>query len=950
MSKSFLDEVVSEVRKTLGDSLEDMCFVVPSRRAGLYLKKSLTRAYARTIWAPAIFSIQDFVRSLSESNFPEPLTLIFELYEVYMEVMHKTEPGYEESFEQFYAWGELLLADFDEIDKYLVDAQQLYRNVKDLKEIEARFGMPEESVAAIQQFWESLQAPNGHEIQEKFLKTWEILFDVYRNYRYTLAAKGLAYDGMAYRHLAEQDKTELPYKKLIFLGFNAFTKSEFTLIERFLENGLAHIYWDVDVMYFSLPDREAAPLPAPIDAGKFIQAYHRKWEHLPSKLIVHDMTASPKDIYLCGVPLQAGQTAYLGELLQRQHLAGEDLTEKYAIVPADENLLLPTLYALPPSVKEFNITMGLPLRNTYIYHLLNSILVLFKTLRKDTSGYVFAFREVADVLSNPYIQELMPEKKADILRYINHNNLVFIPRQLFTEWELPPIVQHIFTPPETVPQFIQYFAGVFEMLEQGSDADKVLEREYILRYASRFNLLQDILGRYQTELSLLAFSRLLREAFKSVRIPFVGDPLQGIQIMGFLETRCLDFEQVYLLSANEGKLPDTPSQNSFVPYNLRKGFGLPTLEDKDSIVSYHFYRLLQRCSTAHIIYNSSLKEDGNVGEVSRFVRQLRFYLRDLHNLPNIRIHDVQIGLATPYTPPSPILVRKDEKIQTLLEQKYFSRSSRYISATALTTYLACPLRFYFKYILQLKEPEGVEENMEAGTLGSILHSTLEYIYKEFEGRMVDSKRLQEIRNQLKPYLKKAFAANQTDWEQAQGMNFLMRDVLERLCGKILNQDLESEPFSILFLEEEHLFETSLNLGDHTVKLNGKFDRVDRIEATGRIRIIDYKTGRVDLKKSAVMEEIFASDDYKELFQGYFYAWLFNKKYPDQEVSMGFYPVKKLGSGLEMLQQGEAISSEILREYEDRLISLLHRIFSNDYSQVEDWEVCGYCAYREICNR
>jgi len=951
---TFLDQIVLHLKEQLGDELEQVCILVPSRRAVVFLREAFARHYRKTIWAPRMMAIQDFVREQSGMQFPESLRLVFELYHSYQACLQAAGQGEQvEPFEQFYSWGEMLLRDFDEVDRYCVDAEQLFTNVRDLREIEQAFSLPEESLQAIRRFWESIdpgrQQPT--ELQQAFLGVWAFMLEVYTHFRAQLAQKRLAYDGLAYRQLAERlesGQLELPYRHIVFAGFNALSRSEERIVDHLLRNKQASIYWDVDQFYLrqtGRADNGLMGLPA-----RFIQHYHEKWKELGSTLVLHDMCAQQKDIFLTGVPLRRGMAQYAGNLLAQKKLPQEALRQ-HALVLADENLLFPLLYALPPSIQKLNITMGFPLRQTTVYALLMALTRLLRSMRSD-EGLAFAHKETLDVLNNPYLKALDPQLSEQLQQEIHEKNLVFVPRDFLAKKELPPLIEHVFNPPTEAAALPQYFEGIFEfLLADAQEREDHLEAEYIFVLFTRFNQLQHILQLYTPRLSVVGFSRLFREVMRASRIPFEGEPLQGLQIMGFLETRLLDFEYVYVLGANEGALPDSNSLISFIPYNLRKGFGLPTHEERDLLYAYHFYRLIQRAREVHLIYSTALQETGAAGEASRFVQQIR-YLFPVHT--GIRVHQRQVNVPSPYLEPQGIHIRQDEQVHQLLLNKYLARQNghAYFSATALTTYLTCPLRFYFRYVLGLREPGQIEISMEANTFGSVLHHTLELLYGPYRGKRISPAVVESLKKQLPAAMQQAFREHKLGWgEELVGKNFLLKRVIEQLCTRLLEHDSLSQPFEVLHLEEKAAFAHLIEVDGQHFRINGTFDRVDYLPEQGITRIVDYKTGQVKLDKADIaVADCFADEQYKEAFQGYLYAWLYRQKVPQARIQVGFYTVRKLSEGIRLLNKGELISEERLAEFESHLRQLIGRILSQDFGQVADEKKCSYCPYREICNR
>lgn len=959
---TFLEQMVQQLKAEFGESISDICIVVPTRRAVVFLREAIAKIFDTTMWAPRMVSIQDFVREISGWQFPDTLPLVYELYQVYMSVMQGQDKEWKETFENFYSWGEMLVKDFDEIDKYEVDADKLFANIRDLKEIEAFFHFPEENMESIRQFWYTIR---GHgegptEVQEKFLKIWQILFDVYSRYRAALAEKYLAYDGMAYRHITKKlaaGEVEFPYPKIVFAGFNALSTAEEKIMELLLKAEKAMVYWDVDLAYFPSDETKSGGRGQKFLAGdapgKFIREYHSKWKALDSRLIVNDMRNDPKEIIVSGVPLQVGQARYLGNLLEEIQPEEEEM-RKYAIVLADENLLFPVLYSLPEHISPLNITMGFPLRQTNMFHLLTVVGRLLRNMQQTEKGVQFAYQQVMDIVNNPFIKAGNARLSEDLQKAINKKNLVYVPAAELKTHDLSPLLAHIFSPPADSKGQIPYYDHIFRLLlEETQTRGDLLEAEYVFQFYTQFNQLREVLDAYRAEYSFTGFSGLFREVLQKARIPFEGEPLVGMQLMGFLETRVLDFDTIYILSSNEGNLPDTSTGNSFIPYSLRKGFGLPTFEEKDTIYAYHFYRLIQRAKEVHLIYNSVVNDSGGAKEISRYIRQIRHFFREDDNF---HLREQMITTPAPYYEQPPITIHNSEEIRRILMDRYTmsiegEKLRPYFSATSLTTYLGCPLRFYFRYVADIQEPDQVEETMEANTFGSVLHLTMESLYEPWLGKTLTPELFDELEGRLDECLEKAFIENDLgNTAELQGKNYLNRNVIRKLCQRILTQDRKSRPFQVISIEEGKKFFQPLTVDNHQFKLNGLFDRVDWLPEEKTVRIVDYKTGKVDLKKESPFDEVFADDKYKEAFQGYLYAWLYDKKSHGQRIQVGYYTARHLSDGIQLLNEGRTVHETELEEFETRLGDLIRTILREDFYQTEDESKCAYCPYKGICNR
>ncbi len=723
-------------------------------------------------------------------------------------------------------------------------------------------------------------------------------------------------------------------------------------MELLLKAGKALVYWDVDKAYVSL--RKDALMTGE-EPGKFIKEYHRKWKDIGSRLILHDMMGEEKHIYHTGVPLQVGQAQYLGNLLRDNPVAEEDF-RKTALVLADEKLLFPVLYALPSSITRLNITMGFPLRQTNVFNLLMSVMRMLRNMREEGGKLSFSHKDVVEILNNPYIKAAQPELSENIQVLINKHNWIYISSEELLSHDLDDLLKHIFSPrgfrPKKVvlAKLLAYCKGIFDYLLADAQVRKnYLETEYIFKFSLSFNQLEEVLLRYNPSLSILGFTRLFREVMQKLRIPFEGEPLEGVQLMGFLETRVLDFDKLYILAANEGSLPDTSSGNSFIPYNLRKGFGLPTYEEKDAIYAYHFYRLLQRPKEVHLIYNSVVSDStGSAKEVSRFIRQIRHFFRQQDNF---HIHEGLVSTPAPFSEQAPIKIPADIDTRRVFLERFGGATPRkFLSATALTTWIACPLRFYYKYLAAIREPEEVEESMQANTLGTVLHEVMEHLYQEHKGKELNERVFEGLIKSVEPAIEYIFTKHELGpTAKLQGKNLLLHRVILRLCKRMIEHDRGGEAFQVIGLEDqEYLRHMSIEGGK--VALNGSLDRVDAIPDTNRVRILDYKTGKVNLHEKASLEEIFSDFKNKEMFQGYFYAWLYKNIHPEARVKVGYYTARHLSDGIQYLKKGNDITDMELEVFENQLFDLISRMITLPYTQTEDVKKCSYCPYNAICNR
>ncbi|MDP5172336.1 MAG: PD-(D/E)XK nuclease family protein [Bacteroidia bacterium] len=976
MQPTFLDEVAKALVSEHSEHISELCLVVPNKRAMVFLKQSLAKEIGKVSWAPMIVSIQEFLRKASGVQFPESLTLVLELYEVYKEEARKRDEAWDESLESFFSWGEMLLKDFDEVDKYLIPADKLFTNILDLREIDAFFSLTEEDKEALERLWQALRGNKAdrQEMEERYLNLWSLLLPVYQAFRQRLEEKQYAYDGMAYRKLAESVSLgTMPAKArhFVFIGFNALLKSEEVIIEQLLKEKKASVFWDVGHLYMCEEETETPLLGK--EPGKFIRSYHIKWTKsgLDSRFIFSP-DLGKRIIHLVGAPQNIGQARFLGLKLheivaefeeENRKKKDEDIPskknenpneipwERKAVVLADEQMLFPVLEVIPTDAQFPNVTMGYPLKQTHIYHLLSTVLSLLRNRKPSPNGsWLMAHEDVERLFLHPYLHDLFPESKA-ILQDMAKRNLLMLDSASVLQTNPPTIIQQILRfPPqnnkyESVEQVVAYLDKILLNFLTDETRKKKLEQEFLVRLRESLTALANTLTKYHQHIRTDGLGRLLQQALQSIKIPFQGEPLKGLQVMGFLETRGLDFDQLFILGTNEGLLPDTSSGNSFIPYLLRKAFGMPTFEEKDAIYAYHFYRFLQRAKETWLVYNRVVSDRGGSKEVSRFIQQIRFFLKDA---PNITVIEHQANAPALVQQSSGITIPMTDDIKARLQQRFGTLKS--LSPSSLNVYRTCSLQFYFKYIAELKEPEVVEQTIPANLFGTLLHNTLESVYEALphERDLTKDQILRQL-DHLEEYLDQAVSKAKLSSEYLfQGENLLKRQAILKQCKTLLERDADDAPFAVLHTEQKLAYPESLEVAGLSFNLEGTLDRVDKRD--GIVRILDYKTGQVHLKSKVNLETLFEEAGSDLEFQGYMYSLLYQITHADAPVQTGFYALKKPSSGIQYLQSGQVIDREVTREFDQRLRGMLHRMATSDFTQTEDEKKCEYCAYAAICQR
>lgn len=952
---SFLQQITKELYSKYTNELSDCILVFPNRRAGLFFSKYLNELVEQPLWAPRVFTISEFFRSLSNLQIEDNLGLLFRLYKIYVKRMKVSE-----SFDEFYHWGEMLLGDFDDLDKYRVNAEHLFQNLADEKEIENLFDyLTDEQVEAIQAFWSSFKPEKYSEHQKEFVNLWENLFGIYTDLREELKSEKLAYEGMASRNLIdglESGGIQIDAKKVIFVGFNALNKCEIDLFEFLKKKELAEFYWDYDESYLKNPYHEA---------GLFLRDNIKRFPAPKTELSFSNIKKNKAKVEFVSLSSEVGQAKYAHSVVQAFCKDEDVAPEETAIVLADEELLLPVLHSIPEVVENVNVTMGYPAKNTPVASLLRLVIDMQKSSRKIGGEVEFHHKEVLALLNHQYLNSVNPELAHELTQNILTTNKIKVPQKLLTGDE---VIEKLFTPVKDVNQFAMYLLNLLQNVyqrletkeEEKSLVDKI-EQEYIYHLFLAIKRLKSLLDQHQIEVKQDTFYKILEKMIQSLSIPFEGEPLAGLQVMGILETRLLDFKKLVVLSMNEGKLPKTGAANSFIPYHLRKGFGMPTIDHQDAIFAYYFYRLIQRADDIKLLY--STQSDGiRTGEMSRFLYQLK-YESEFDIIESSPGYDISLKEA------KPISVEKNERILNRLAE-YCGDQFRSFSPSALNTYLACPLSFYFKYIAGLKEPDQVLEEIDPPTFGNLFHNTLEDLYKPFVGKTLEREDLEIIRKDkdlIEEKLKTAFSdtyfKTPKDKEiQISGRNLLIFDILKKYIDRILVLDQQFAPFQILSLEDEYRIQIPISV-DRKVNIKGLIDRVDR--ANGTIRILDYKTGKADLffKDIESLFEKEGKNRNKAAFQTLLYCLFYEDKTKAAEaISPGVYSLKEFFNNkftcMLARKEGRAKPEPVddYRVYKEDFTKALQEMFEEifdpkvPFNQVENQDACRTCLYAEICHR
>jgi len=950
--KRFLDELAGEVIHDFADKMDRLWIIFPNRRAGLFFTRELSKKIDQPIWSPTILSFEDFIYKFSDYTLADRLILLLDLYEVY----HSINP-IEESFDNFYFWGELLLKDFDEVDKYLVNADDLFVTLKNLKEIDFRFQFfSDEQREAIESFWTAtLEKPS--ESKKNFIAFWQSLKPIYRTYTKKLGSQGYGYQGMIYRHVLEKAKSkkiDWENRQVLFAGFNALAPVEEELIKWFIQEKNGRIYWDLDAYYFDDPVHEA---------GLFLRKYFNDPVFRPffPKKISNEFQRSDKKINTISASQYPGQARIAGNIIYNLLEDEEKMKlENTVIVLPDESLLSALLYALPDNATKINITMGYPVINSSLYSLFEQLIQLQEKARRGSDRDWFNHRNVINILNHPFVSGIAPDACRNLLEKINRSNMIYVPADLFFNIEdLRDLFQVVKKPRDLFDYLMDCLVRIRNQFSPGETRDLLFEKEFALVIYKFFNRLRETFLSRDIPLSFELIGKVIRSYARHEKIPFTGEPLEGLQIMGFLETRNLDFENVIMLGVNEGFYPRISGQSSFIPQNVRKAFQLPTVETQDSIYSYLFYRLIQRARNIYLIYNS---EDtyNRKAEPSRYIYQLKFE-SDIPVCEHSLVNNISIQST------SPVRIFKDNFILNKLERYVTGREkeTKNLTPSMLNLYLNCPLSFCYRYVYDVKEKEEVTEDLDAAKFGLILHKVMEYIYKSFEGKMITSDSFSEIRKGIIPAITHGFAqyhgleSDPSEFHFA-GKNLLGREIIYKYVNKILDYDQANLPFQLLGLEVPyHLdFPVMLHGQKKFVSLGGIIDRLDAKDGT--VRIIDYKSGK-DLSTFKSVESLFdRADKYrnKAIFQTFLYALLYIKNHPDDNIPLvsGLYNFKELHSDsfdikIKIKTPGNKLGDPLtdirpwMDKYQTYLSGLIQEIFdpSVPFEHDENGKECFYCT-------
>ncbi len=949
--KAFLKKVAQDLYNKYGNHIADTAIIFPNKRAGLFFNEHLKNISSQPIWSPAYMTINELFQECTELVEGDIILLINKLYKEYCKHTHSNEP-----LDKFYYWGEMLIKDFDEIDKNLVDPKKLFANIKELRAIgNAKETLDEEQKKAIEQFFTNFNSEEKSEIKRRFLNIWEVLLPIYSDFKKSLREEGIAYNGMICRDAIEQEETlYFPYEKYIFVGFNALTRTEDAIFEILQNQGKALFYWDYDEMYIHDKHHEA---------GYFMRKNLKKY---PNSLQdeTYNNLGKKKNITFISSATENIQTRYLSDWLT-QNINGNEIEN--AVVLCDESMLDEVLHTIPPAVHNINVTMGYPVSHTPIYSFLQ-LLTELQIKEYDEKRKTFPYESVHAILKHPYT--LQCSEKAHAL-----NEEITKKHNLFPSLDLlhaDTLLMKIFTPASDNRKWINNIRDIIFIItnniqrEDGKDTYEELFRESLFTVYTQSQRILNLIEKGELQLQLRTLSSLFMRLISSQTLPFHGEPVVGLQIMGLLETRNLDFKNIILLSANEGNLPRNNNENSFIPHNLRRAFGLMLIEHRNSVYAYNFYRLIQRAENITMLYNNSSDGAGQ-GERSRYMMQL--LAERAEEIKEINLKAEQ----KPFTYICGAIEKTPEIINHLKKTFDYKRNKNalILSPSGINRYLDCPMKFYYYYVANLKINKEIEDTIQAIDFGNIFHKAAELFYDH----IVKDSGANIEKSHLEPYIKKDallyqfvdqafkecfFMSEQDEKPEYNGQQYINREVIHRFMLRLVKMDAEHAPFRYIGSEKDANFymeTTSIENEKINLRIGGRVDRMDY--KNGTIEIIDYKTGGKPEAPNNV-ESLFSATGKRSgyIFQAMLYSAAIYMSEKDSKISPSLlYIHKQLQSQRESYiininKKPITDYSQYHEEFINHLQETIDEIFNinTPFYCTEEKERCKYCDYKMLCSK
>lgn len=967
--KSFLEYVAEDLIQKHGTNLSRMAVVFPNKRASLFLNDALVRAAGRPVWSPTYITISDFFRKHSTRIVADPIKLVCDLYKTFTACTQTKE-----TLDHFYGWGQLLLADFDDLDKNMADAEKVFANLRDLHEYDDTSYLTEEQREMLKRFFSTFNDGHETELKRRFEDLWQHFHNIYTSYNALLESQGLAYEGALYREVSENKNIDWEHEKYVFVGFNMLQKVEQTLFQRLKDDGRAYFYWDFDQYY--MPKEGAIPGMGN-DTGYYIGLYQK---YFPNELDtanagIYDNFRKKKQITFINASTENIQARYVSQWLPEQNRINGG--RRTAIVMCNEGILLPVLHSLPDEKTSVNITTGYPLNQTPIASLC-TILYDMQTngIRRGSDKYRLAM--VEKVLRHPYTI-YVSQKSQTLLSLLKEKHIYYPTRQ---QLAMDDDLRLLFADLQTFAtdsdqkldekirsnvQVIRWLTRVMQVIGvHASGSTEVLLQESVFKIFTMLNRLEELSVTGDMNVDSITLRRLLTQLITSTSIPLHGEPAVGLQVMGVLETRNLDFDHLLLLSCNEGNIPKGVNDSSFIPYAIRKAYGLTTIDHKVGIYSYYFFRLLQRCGDITIVYNGNTAQKGPTMEMSRFMLQM--LVESPHDIKRQTIQTTESAIKG-----FPVSVVKSEDVMRRLHQK------KSLSPTAISTYLRCQLRFYYQYVAWIKSPDNTDLTKDTRLFGLIFHRAAQLAYEPImkENREVSA---QDINNLMKDetlekLVDQAFndelfktSDRQLSAYDFNGVQLIYRRIIIDYLKKLFMLDEKLIPFRVVGSEKDVHTTVSVDIPAHEpieLSVGGTIDRMDIVRKDGRemLRIVDYKTGKPGGLNIASLDAIFLSESI-ESHSDYFLQTMLYALIADEDEKCNSRHLPVAPALLFIKQQADKAGDPILsinkekivdiRKYKDgfldNLRSLIAEIFNPDdeFTPTVKKKRCEKCPFVQLC--
>ena len=976
MNKTFLEYVAEDIIGKYGTDLSRIAVVFPNKRAALFLNEHLARIAGQPVWSPAYITISDLFRQHTDLKPADPIKLICDIHKSFTKCT-----GIDETLDHFYGWGQLLLADFDDIDKNMADADSIFCNLKDIHELDDISYLDDEQKEMLKRFFANFSDDIESELKKRFLSLWSHFGDIYHDYNRRLTEQGIGYEGAIYRKVASEETLHLKYDKYLFVGFNLIQKVERVLFSRLMKEGKAKFYWDFDEYYMpTARTQQSASVPNNTASfAAYLTDFPNELDNTDRDIYAN--MRRPKRIRFISSPTENAQARFASNWLLEndRYKAGR----KTAVVMCDESILLPIMHSLPPEADKVNITSGFPLAMTPVASLVMLLFDLY-TLGLRKKGTAFNPHYLKKLMAHPYARHLQGvhlKEMNDVHLKGVHLSQVHQPNSTSAQ----PTTQH--STFNTQHSILHHIASLVKQVgiatKQEGDA---LTQESVFRMFTILNRLAALADSGDLLVDNTTLRRLVSQLVGAASIPFHGEPVVGVQIMGVLETRNIDFNNVLLLSCNEGNMPKGVNDSSFIPYSIRKAHGLTTIDNKVAIYSYYFHRLLQRAGDITIAYNNST-DNGHTGEMSRFMLQLLVESGQ-------KIDHYSLTAKNQPTPLMPKAIEKDEAALSKLEE--MSR----LSPSAINTYIRCKLAFYYQYIAHIKEPDSDPETIDNRMFGNIFHRAAYLIYKDITDHspVIEKAHIQAYlsnRKLLASVVDRAF--EEEECKTNNGLQIINREVIIEYITKLLKIDQQLCPFSILAMEEEAKVYTQLSFTipsggalkegalkggalvssaprtsaptkQYNLTIGGIIDRLDAVtdKQTGkrRIRVVDYKTGNKPSSAIKSIEEVFdpkniASKHSNYFLQAILYSLIVSRSKEwnaaNDAVSPALLFIKQAATNdydPTLCIDKHPISDVTV--YEEEFLTKLKETVADMYSPdaaftpTDDRKKCELCPYRMLC--